>query len=420
MLSVILTILKIIGIILLVLIGILVLLILLVLLVPLRYKASVIRKQSPKSQGLKPPSKLPQAHACITWLLKAAGVYVDFTDGTLEIRICIFRFCLKKITKQLIGKKNSGTNAAEPDAETADKDTAGADTGSIAAEASVEDVPADEAAVQDSTVKDAAVEDTAVKDAAVEDTAVKDAAVKDTAVKAATSDGQTAVSVKQTDAGVTADQQESAKPQKKKKAKQKTGKVHKGSGKEDNTQKPAKSLKKESALGRLAAFLHRIPEMIADVLIFLLELPSDVDDAADKVRTRLEPLLKKADTFLSVRSRQVYRSALRKLLKMLAHWRIRRIDGTLRFGVGKPDLTGKLTGLIYVLLPGAKGNFNVEPEFTEKICETDITLKGHIRLNHAVHFGVSLLLDKEFRAFLRRVRGKQKKEKQRKAVTQDG
>ena len=117
MLSVILTILKIIGIILLVLIVILVLLILLVLLVPLRYKASVIRKQSPKSQGLKPPSKLPQAHACITWLLKAAGVYVDFTDGTLEIRICIFRFCLKKITKQLIGKKNSGTNAAEPDAE---------------------------------------------------------------------------------------------------------------------------------------------------------------------------------------------------------------------------------------------------------------------------------------------------------------
>ena len=383
MLSVILTILKVIGIILLVLIAILVLLTALVLLVPLRYGVSSVRKQE--------LGKLPQVNACITWLLKLAGVYVDFSDGKLEIRVQILRFCLKKIERQLIkGKKAEKPEKDEKDTileepETADIEKSG--TGQT------------EQAEIPETLKEPE------KHELIPET-VKETEREEVAETAEKPEEKEKVS--ETIPETPARNEDTATKRKKRKEK----KDHPA---QDETAKP-----KQSGIGKLTHLITKIPEFIADVIVFIFDLPNEADDAADRIREKLEPLRKKADKFLDARSRSVYRKALRKLLKLLRHYRIRRIDGYLHAGTGKPDLTGKLTGLIYLLIPDAKGDFTVNPEFTEKVFEADIRLKGHIRLNHAVHFAVSLLLDKEFRLFLRRVRGKEKKEKQRKAVTQDG
>ncbi len=94
-----------------------------------------------------------------------------------------------------------------------------------------------------------------------------------------------------------------------------------------------------------------------------------------------------------------------ELFGLLRHYRPRRIRGSLRFGTGDPAATGKLAGVLYLLLP-ASSELAVEPDFNEAVLEGEITAAGHIRAIHLLRTGWRLFRNKKLRRLIRKVREK--------------
>ena len=99
---------------------------------------------------------------------------------------------------------------------------------------------------------------------------------------------------------------------------------------------------------------------------------------------------------------------MRHLGRLLRSLRFRRLEGYLLVGTGKPDLTGELIGLFYMILPDTAGAYELRADFYQATLKTRTDAAGHIRMNHVLMFLIRLLRDKEFRKLLAHVRRKGK------------
>ena len=99
---------------------------------------------------------------------------------------------------------------------------------------------------------------------------------------------------------------------------------------------------------------------------------------------------------------------------ILRHVKPRRIQGTVRFGTDDPAKTGMLIGCLYILYPVFPEKLRVEPEFLESCLEADIQIKGHLILFVLVYHAVRILLQKDVRKLISRIRGSEKKKTKKK------
>ncbi len=79
---------------------------------------------------------------------------------------------------------------------------------------------------------------------------------------------------------------------------------------------------------------------------------------------------------------EVLKECWNRLLQLLRHYRVREGEGYFRFGTGDPASTGELTGLIYMILPASCGKISIDPQFTESVLDTELHIRGHIRIIH--------------------------------------
>lgn len=93
----------------------------------------------------------------------------------------------------------------------------------------------------------------------------------------------------------------------------------------------------------------------------------------------------------------------KELLSLFLHFRPRKLEGAIRFGLEDPGSTGQMLGYLSIL-QGLTGNhLRAEGVFDKKTLEGTIFLKGHIRLCHAVKALLGLLLDRNVRITLKRL-----------------
>lgn len=174
----------------------------------------------------------------------------------------------------------------------------------------------------------------------------------------------------------------------------------------------------------LSAVLKTLPgraveilEKILDFLLRLLHLPSVIpdmiDDRAARVDKKISMVRTKAEPFLSVEAEHMLRKLIRYLRYLIDGWKPRKVKGYLEFGTGQPDLTGKLTGLMYVLLPAGADSFELNPDFYDKKLCADVTVSGRIRMYRLVWVGIRLLVDREFWDLVRLIRHKPPKKKRK-------
>lgn len=102
--------------------------------------------------------------------------------------------------------------------------------------------------------------------------------------------------------------------------------------------------------------------------------------------------------------RAILGDALVYLKRLLKHSMPRRLRGWIRFGTGDPALTGELTGVLYLILPVRASEFSVEPDFTEKLFETELDAAGHIRACHLVYVLIRMICDRRVRRLIRAYR----------------
>lgn len=187
----------------------------------------------------------------------------------------------------------------------------------------------------------------------------------------------------------------------------------------------AAAKEEKSAGSTIRRILEQLPqkvsaavEKICNILLRLLDLPLDLydraDDGIDRIEQKIRAIRKKAAPFLSLEAEHMLRKLIGYLLYLIRAWKPRTIKGYIEFGSGMPDVTGKLAGLIWLLLPEEAEEFDICPDFYEKRLRTDVVVTGKTRLYRAAVVAFRVLLDREFWELLGMIRGKpSKKKKQR-------
>ena len=357
---VVLTILKIIGIILLVLIGILVLLLLLLLFVPLRYRLHVSRK-----------GDVLEADGRMTWLLhllRADMTYID-SQGTAVIRVFGFRVKTFHFPKKDQEEEEKETPSAKKEEAESEVPSPKKDE-----EEAEREVP--------SPKKDESVQP--VKADAVDAGGIEDQAAAGNAAEAIRSSG--------------------------------SGKRNRQEETSDSGRQKTRS-DRPGLIGKIVRLFERVLQFILDLLIEIPVLPAEVHDRLEALQHKLEvkydKLYRRIDPFFSIEAEHMLPKIIRYVQYLIRGYAPRKITGYLHFGTGAPDLTGKLVGLFYVLLPESGTEYDVVPDFYEAVLETDTTMTGQIRAYRLAWVSLRLLLDKEFRILFARIRGKEKVAKHR-------
>ena len=299
--------------------------------------------------GRKETKKEPEADGTMTWflhLLRADLTYRD-REGVAVIRVCGFR--LKTFR---FGEKKPERGNAPQKAEPSGK--------------AIEEVTPEKGTLEESAqVTEAAEESAPVTEAAEEAAPVTEAPKEAASAKGA------------------------------------------GSGK----QKKEKQLH-GGPVARLMNLAAQFLNKILDLLLQVPGLPAEVYDRIDiiqeKICKKYDLIRKKAEPFLSIEAEHMFWKGIGYLKYLIRGYAPRKITGYLHFGTGSPDLTGWLTGLVYMLLPESGTEYDVDPDFYEAVLETDTEVKGHIRAYRVAWVGLRLLFDKEFRVLFARIRGKER------------
>ncbi|MCD7746194.1 MAG: DUF2953 domain-containing protein [Lachnospiraceae bacterium] len=138
---------------------------------------------------------------------------------------------------------------------------------------------------------------------------------------------------------------------------------------------------------RARRFLHKWRE--------LCERIKNIPNQAARLYRKIRALLAKPGEMLEKASKlyrklqkyeaaEVLKECRDQIQVLFTHFRVRKGTGFLRFGTGDPALTGELTGVLYLLMPVGCGEISIEPQFTERMLELNLSVRGHIRLIHLV------------------------------------
>lgn len=152
------------------------------------------------------------------------------------------------------------------------------------------------------------------------------------------------------------------------------------------------------------ARIHAVWDRLRAVRKRLVALPGQIRQLWERLcRLAAKPgeLLEFAQKY---EVRAILGDALVYLKRLLKHSMPRRLRGWIRFGTGDPALTGELTGMLYLILPVRASEFSVEPDFTEKLFETELDAAGHIRACHLVYVLIRMICDRRVRRLIRAYR----------------
>lgn len=89
------------------------------------------------------------------------------------------------------------------------------------------------------------------------------------------------------------------------------------------------------------------------------------------------------------------------LFKLAKHILPRKLSGELEFGLDDPAVTGYITALASLFYDVYAENFELTPNFEEKIIKGKVEFKGHIILGYVAVIALRLYLRKQFRTFLK-------------------
>lgn len=90
-----------------------------------------------------------------------------------------------------------------------------------------------------------------------------------------------------------------------------------------------------------------------------------------------------------------------EFIKILKYIRPRKIKGYLNFGFDDPSTTGKVLGVYYAIMKKSPKKFKINPDFENKRLETDLFLKGRIRLYYIVYIILKIYFNKDFKYVLK-------------------
>ncbi len=147
----------------------------------------------------------------------------------------------------------------------------------------------------------------------------------------------------------------------------------------------------------IRSICDKIREIAASALQGLQQLQRKIREIQNRISGYLDILEK-------YEAKEALMDIWHEVTDLLKHYMPRKINGCLRFGTEDPALTGKLTGLLYMILPVKAADFRIEPEFTESVLETEIILYGKIRACHILVLAWRLFRNDRVMRLIKKIR----------------
>lgn len=83
------------------------------------------------------------------------------------------------------------------------------------------------------------------------------------------------------------------------------------------------------------------------------------------------------------------------VIKLLKHLNPKKIKGKVTYGTGDPATTGQQLGYLSVALPLYYNKIDITPDFSQKIFEGDIFLKGRVRVCNIIYYACKVCFNKD-------------------------
>ncbi|MCR4654173.1 MAG: DUF2953 domain-containing protein [Eubacterium sp.] len=129
------------------------------------------------------------------------------------------------------------------------------------------------------------------------------------------------------------------------------------------------------------------------------------------LRAKLRKLMDLMDTIgdwldylATERFNRFKRLVIRQVIAVLRHCLPRKIRGSIHYGMEDPALTGKILAVICAVYPVLPGKLKIDPDFEEQVVEVEVSFRGHIVPAVILYRGLRILLCRELRVLLRRVK----------------
>ncbi len=159
--------------------------------------------------------------------------------------------------------------------------------------------------------------------------------------------------------------------------------------KKGKTQKNSKPIWK-----RMAAKIKNLGKKIKSI-------PQKIQGLRDKGRQIVERFQEIRDYFLGERNKEVIKSILTVLKKMVRHILPRKFRGRVEFGLEDPYVMGQILALLGMLMPLYQDKLEVYPDFEEEKLKGYFSCKGRIIPGYLFFYVLKLLLDKEVRRVIK-------------------
>lgn len=166
--------------------------------------------------------------------------------------------------------------------------------------------------------------------------------------------------------------------------------------------------KKGSLWQKIRDFIKIIYGNIRALIVFLSSLPEKIRQTINGFRrlwSKIGSIVAKPGQTLKLmeelEAREVFGNAAGYVKYLLHHYKPRRIKGFMHFGTGDPMITAYLTGILYLILPAKADDFLIQPTFDEVVFETQIDVRGRIRMCHLVYAAWKAFRDKKLRRIIR-------------------
>ena len=129
-------------------------------------------------------------------------------------------------------------------------------------------------------------------------------------------------------------------------------------------------------------------------------------DKVKSITDRIIGLKKKKDGYTklinNVRTKEAIRIVKAQLLKLLRHLKPAKLRGQVTYGAGDPAETGQHLGYMSVFFPLYCDNIDITPDFSKKIFEGDIFIKGRIRIAVICLYVLKVVLNKNVKITVER------------------
>lgn len=161
-----------------------------------------------------------------------------------------------------------------------------------------------------------------------------------------------------------------------------------------NRQSVSQPHKKKDLIGRLKAALNSMKDKLISIKSKFKKLLKAI---ADKKRSAWQKINDLKVIINDEENKELVRLIKKELKELIREITPVKYDVNVRYGCEEPYMTGRILGVIAVIYGITGVQFNITPEFEQKVLEGDIYMKGRVRIYRLLLIALRVYKNNRFR-----------------------